>query len=127
MRTQTFLSIELRVRKVMEIMDCFPEESPLDRVIKSAPSFYVLMKRVGCPSELVEYLCCNFKKREFVQPKLESGNLSKALWKIMDFEQRKCCKQTLRWSRSNFPEALKRPLIDVPLVFLVKISSGLRN
>ena len=66
----------------------FPKESPIDRLIETAPSLYVLTKRVAYLRAFVEYLRCKFKKRNFVRPKWDTCDLNKALNKIVAVVQK---------------------------------------
>ena len=72
-------------------------------MIKTAPSLYILSKRIAYLSAFVEYLCC---KLEFVLPKSNSGDLNNALNEIVGFEQQKCYRLALRLLKSDSPEAL---------------------
>ena len=45
----------------------FPEKSLIDELIETAPSLYVLTKRVAYLRAFVEYLRCKFKKWNFVR------------------------------------------------------------
>ena len=56
----------------------FSEESLIDRLIETAPSLYVLTKRVAYLRAFVEYLRCKFKKRNFVRPKWDTSDLIKS-------------------------------------------------
>ena len=47
----------------------FSEENPIDRLIETAPSLYVLTKRVAYLRVFVEYLMRKFEMRNFVRPK----------------------------------------------------------
>ena len=56
----------------------FPKESPIDRLIETAPSLYVLTKHVAYLRAFVEYLRCKLKKRNFMRPKWDTYNLHKS-------------------------------------------------
>ena len=85
---------------------CFSEKSPLDELIDSAPSLYVLKKRVAYLSAFVEYKRCEFKKCAFVRPELDCRDLEKALKAIVGFVQRRYYGQALRLLKDDSPEGL---------------------
>ena len=84
----------------------FPEESSIDRLIETAPSLYVLTKRVAYLRAFVEYLRCKFKKRNFVRPKWDTCDLNKALNKIVALVQRRFYGQAVSLLKSDSPEDL---------------------
>ena len=77
----------------------FPEESPIDRLIETAPSLYVL-------TYLRAYLRCKFKKRNFVRPKWDTCDLNKALNKIVAVVQRRFYGQAVSLLKSDSPKDL---------------------
>ena len=83
-----------------------PEESPIDRLIETAPSLYALTKPVAYLRAFVEYLRCKFKKQNFVRPKWDTYDLNKALNKIVAVVQRRFYGQALRLLKSDSPEDL---------------------
>ena len=85
---------------------CVPEEAPLDKVIESAPSLYALTKRVAYLSAFIEYLRCKVKNQEFERPKFDTGDLNRALNKVVGFVQQKYYGQALSLLQSGSPEEL---------------------
>ena len=84
----------------------FPEESPIDRLIETASSLYVLTKRVAYLRAFVEYLRCKFKKRNFGRAKWDTCDLNKALNKIVAVVQRRFYGQAVSLLKSDSPEDL---------------------
>ena len=84
----------------------FPDNSQLDKLIESSPSFYVLIKRNAYLAAFVDYIRCKAKNREFVSPKLDTCDLDMALNRIVSFVQRKYYGQMLSLMRGDSPESL---------------------
>ena len=63
-----------------------PEEISLNRVIKSSPSLLFALNGLRICLLLFSIFASKSKKRELVRPKMDIGDLDKALSKILGFE-----------------------------------------
>ena len=108
-------SVNFSVKRVACSQDqsklCFPQESPIDRMIEAAPSLYVLKKRVAYLLAFVQYLKCKVKNLEFERPKLDVVDLNKALSAIVSFVQHKHYGQALKILQSDSPEGLAQAIV----------------